>query len=229
MTARLDWVDFKAVQYACRNWHYSRSVPAAKTVKIGVWENGRYIGCVVFSRGANGRIGSPYGLDQLKVCELTRIALSTHQTPVSRIIAIGLRMLRRQSPGIQLVISYAAAEEGHIGTVYQAANWLYEGPKQTYKVRVGDEVIHARTLSKRAEKYGLGIMDYARLKGLEVEYLRGLIRHKYLWPFEPSLREQLRQLAQPFPRVKQAMAGAHPVQRRGGTDPHAPRCNNGDP
>lgn len=37
---KIDYCDIKAARYACEHFHYSKSVPAGKTVKIGVWEDG---------------------------------------------------------------------------------------------------------------------------------------------------------------------------------------------
>ncbi len=90
MTLRLDWVARPAAEYACRHWHYSRSVPAGRLNILGVWEAGQFKGVVIFSKGATPKIGSPYGLTQTEVCELTRVALRDHDAPVSRIIAVAL-------------------------------------------------------------------------------------------------------------------------------------------
>ena len=104
---RLDWCSYEAAKYAVEHWHYSRSMVAGKSSKVGVWEDGKFIGCVVFSRGANNHLGSPYGLEQTDLCELTRVALTRHVAPVSRIVSIAVRMLRKQSPGLRLIVSFA--------------------------------------------------------------------------------------------------------------------------
>ena len=41
---KLDWCSYEAAKYACEHWHYSKCMPVGKTVKIGVWENKKYIG-----------------------------------------------------------------------------------------------------------------------------------------------------------------------------------------
>ena len=89
---RLDWCSFHAAKYACENWHYSKSIPAAPRIMIGVWEDKIFIGCVIFSRGASSNIGKSFNLPQTECCELTRIALTQHLTPVSRIISIALKL-----------------------------------------------------------------------------------------------------------------------------------------
>ena len=39
-------------------------------------------------------------------------------------MAIAVRLLRRQSPGLRLIVSYADPEHAHVGVLYQSMNWL---------------------------------------------------------------------------------------------------------
>lgn len=150
---RIDWATHDATVFACRNWHYSKSVPAGSTIKIGAWENGKYIGVVIFSRGATPEIGSPYGLKQTEICELTRVALTKHITPVSRIMALAFKFLKRQAPGLRMVVSFADAAQGHHGGIYQATNWTYCGGAETHAYNVNGRNVHPKTLHS---KYGRG-------------------------------------------------------------------------
>ena len=72
---KVDWASHKAAKFACQNWHYSRSIPAGKLVKVGAWENKKFVGVVIFARGANKSMLSPFNLRQDQGCELARIAL----------------------------------------------------------------------------------------------------------------------------------------------------------
>lgn len=129
---RLDWATHEAATHACKTWHYSECMPAEKTVKIGTWEDGKFVGVVIFSYGANNSAAKSFGLTQWEVCELTRVALRDHATPVSRIIAITLKMLKAQSPGIRVVFSYSdKTNQGHHGGIYQAGGWQYVGERTT--------------------------------------------------------------------------------------------------
>lgn len=219
---RLGLVDHAAALHACRAWHYSRAVPSGKVVRFGVWENGVFIGVVLFSRGATKQIGLPYGLLQTEVCELTRIALSEHTAPVSRIVSIAIRLLRQKSPGLRLIVSYAAEEEGHLGGIYQAGNWLYEGCVESYTFLIKGVKTHARTVSSRY--HGKASLDWIRANvDPYAQVCRGLRRHKYLMPLDDEMRRQVDRMSKPYPkRAKQAMAGDHPEQRQGSTDPRAP-------
>ena len=206
---RLDWCDRKAAEFACRRWHYSGTLPSGKIVTVGVWEAGRFIGCVAFSRGANNSIGRPYNLSQTQVCELVRVALTRHATPVSRIIRVAVLFLRGLCPTLRLVVSYADPARGHHGGVYQAGGWLYAGPSEARMPFVVDgKAMHRRSVSA---KYGtLRLGDLAAL-GLTVTRGERAFKHTYLLPLDNGMRRQIAGLSKPYPkRVKQANPGDQP-------------------
>src|SRR5690606_854940 len=119
-----------AAKYAVEHWHYSQSLPASKKVKIGAWERPAqvadylFIGCVIYAWGSNQHLGTAFGLSMNETAELCRVALGKHITPVSRIVAISLKMLKRQCPGLRLVVSYADVDQNHHGGIYAAGNWI---------------------------------------------------------------------------------------------------------
>ena len=219
---RIDWATHEAAKYAVENWHYSRSMPSA-SIKIGAWENGKFIGVVIFGRGAASEIGSPYGLPQDQICELVRIALRDHKTPTSRILAIALRMLKSSNPGLRMVVSFADTEQGHHGGIYQATGWLFEGSKEYHAYRVNGAVTHPKTLHSRYGKGGQSIPWLRANVDPKAERISGAKKHKYLMPLDAEMRERILPLAKPYPkRAKQAMTDDQSAQRQGSTDPHAP-------
>jgi hypothetical protein len=52
MNFKLAFTTKEAAKYSVENWHYSRCLPAGKMVIIGVWENDRFIGTIIYSFGA---------------------------------------------------------------------------------------------------------------------------------------------------------------------------------
>jgi hypothetical protein len=124
---RLDWASHDAARWACEKWHYAGVLPTGKLVKVGVWEDDSFRGVVLFSRGASPHLGRQYDLDHTQLCELTRIALREHDAPVSRIVSVALRFLRRSNPGLRLVVSFADPSQDHVGGIYQAGNWVFTG------------------------------------------------------------------------------------------------------
>lgn len=225
MSVRLSWVDRPSIDYACRHWHYARATPAGRLMGLGVFENERFAGVIVFGRGATPRIGQPYDLEQGAVCELVRVALRDHCTPVSRMLAVAIKLVARRCPGLRLIVSYAAAEEGHYGGIYQATNWIYEGPVDSHKIELRGRLVHPRSIGS---KFGRHDMAWLRENvDPRAQMIRGLIRHKYLMPLDAGMRDRLKPLAKPYPkRAKQATFGHHPDG--GGAAPTRALQNSGD-
>ncbi|MGG0756476.1 protein Mom [Brevibacillus laterosporus] len=198
---KIAWATFEAAKFACENFHYSKSLPAGKLVKIGAWEDGKFIGVVIFSRGANNRIGSPYKLTQTECCELTRVALTKHQSFVSEILAKAIKFLKEQSPNIKLIVSYADVEQNHKGGIYQATNWIYEGKTEgeRYFIVHGKKT-HPKSIHSR---YGTGSQRLEWIRN-NVDYQARMIitagKHKYLMPLNKKIRKQIEQLRKPYPK-----------------------------
>lgn len=218
---RVDWATHEAAKYACETWHYSGCVPAGKLVKVGAWEDGKFIGAVLFGRGATPNLCKPYGLAQDECVELVRIALTTHATPVSRIAALALKFLKRANPKLRLVVSFADSTQGHHGGIYQAGNWVYSGQGDAAKFYlIRGKLTHPRSLGS----LGLvqSIQGARRIDpNAQVVVVDG--KHRYLMPLDDDMRKQIAHLAKPYPkRVKQATTDDQSAGRQGGTDPHAP-------
>jgi len=218
---RLDWATAAAARFACTNWHYSKCVPVFKAVRVGVWECGQFIGVVLFGQGATPEIGSPYGLKQIEICELTRVALTRHVSPVSKIIALALRFLRKQSPGLRMVVSFADASQGHHGGIYQAGGWVYVGGAETHGYRVNGTVVHPKTLHSRYGKGGQSIPWLRANVDPHAERVVSGFKHRYLMPLDEEMRREIEPLRKPYPkRAGSAGSGTPPIQGgRGGATP----------
>jgi len=222
----VDWCSYAAAKYAVEHWHYSRSMPAGKMVRVGAWEDGRYIGCVLFSRGAAPHIGDQFGLKQTEVCELTRVALSGHETPTSRIISIALRMLRGLNDGLRLVVSFADTAQGHHGGIYQAGGWLYVGSQRYHVLKVHGQVLHPKTCYSRYGSRGQGIPWLRQHVDPNAERIYTPAKHKYLYPLDKEMRRQIEPLRLPYPKrvhadeATQDATGDQPGE--GGANPTRP-------
>lgn len=222
---RIDWATHAAAKYACENWHYSGCLPVGKLVKIGIWEKGEFVGIVLFAWGMNKSLGSPYGLQMNECCELVRVAMKPHECAVSRVMALALGFLRKQSQGLRLVVSFADPAAGHHGGIYQAGGWTYTGQSAAnFEWR-----LNGKRLNKRAYTgHNFGNPKMQVPTGATRVTLPG--KHRYLMPLDADMREQIAPLAKPYPkRVKQAISGDQPPERQGSTDPHAPKLQGATP
>lgn len=208
---KIDWATHEAASYACKNWHYSGCLPVGKLVKVGAWENGKFIGVVLFGRGANKSLGEPYGCDQTESCELVRIALTSHTTPVSKIMSLALKWLKKTNEKIKLVVSFADTEVGHHGGIYQATNWIYDG-----LTNAADEYLykgkrwHGRAFRKSHGSH----LNYMN-KGLQI--IKGAQKHRYLMPLDAEMKERILPLSKPYPKRAKEQALEHPSNLGGVT------------
>lgn len=198
---RIDWASADAVKYACTHWHYSKSVPVPPLVKVGAWEDGKFIGVVVFSRGATPSLLSPFGLSQTEGCELTRIALTKHSNAVSRIVKLAIMFLRKHNPGLRLIVSFADPSEGHHGGIYQAGNWIYSGKSASSTEYVGPDGKrwHARMVKSK----GWTVVHGIKRKTLTPEQCTKVEKpgkHRYLMPLDAEMKSKILPLSKPYPR-----------------------------
>jgi hypothetical protein len=218
---KIDFATHKAAKFACENWHYSKCVPVGKLVKIGIWECEKFTGVVLFGRGATPNLGKPYSMTQTECVELVRIAMREHETPVSKIVSVALKFLKKTNPNIKLVVSFADQSQGHHGGIYQAGNWVYAGQGQPAKFyMINGKLTHPRSIG--AKGLTQNIEGARRIdKSAHVVDVPG--KHRYLMPLDKKTRKQIVHLSKPYPkRAKQAMADDQSAQRQGSTDPHAP-------
>lgn len=196
----------EAALFAVMKWHYSRRMPRSKLVKFGVWEDGEYIGCVIYGAGASPALLKPYGVRQGEGCELVRVALKRgHKTATTRILGITLKMLKRDFPNLRLVVSFADPRFGHHGGIYQAGNWTYLGQSEPSTVYVDPEgkERHGRTVS------ATGWVTYAtqtrrtvrrsKWKRSDCSRLHLPGKYRYAFPLDAGMRAFLSARRQPHP------------------------------
>lgn len=189
---KLDWCNYKLAKYACENWHYSRSIPTPPYNMIGVWENGKYVGCIIFSRGANKDLGKPFGLKQIEVCELSRVALNNHVNTVTKMISIAIKLLLKRSPGIKLIISFADKNQNHEGVIYKAGNWIYLGKtsKSFLYIDENGKKYHPRQVSPTGLK-----IQYGNIRKVptpdSLNRIEQLPKYRFAYPVTKSMRQEL--------------------------------------
>jgi hypothetical protein len=109
--------------------------------------------------------------------------------------------LKQQSPGVKVVVSYADTEQGHLGKIYQAANWMYVG-----KVLENDRsafIVHGRKMHPRS----VGARGWTQsLKWLQehidpnASKVFSTGKHKYIWFFDQELKRKFAPLKMPYPK-----------------------------
>lgn len=216
ISLKLDWATHTSAKFACENWHYSKSTPVPPLVKVGVWEDSRFIGVVIFSRGASSNLLKPYNLNTEEGCELTRVALAMHKAPVSRILALAFKFLKKNSPKLRLIVSFADPNEGHHGGIYQATNWIYAGvtaPTTKYVDKQGREW-HSRQVSEKGYNVQQGNIRKT-VRPSECIKIAQEGKHRYLLALDHLMKEQIAVLSKPYPKRAGSKANVVPADQAG--------------
>lgn len=191
---KLDWCSYQAAKFAVEHWHYSKTIPANRSNYIGVWEDGVFIGAIIFGLGASPSLGKPYGLGIFEISELTRVALNSHKSSVSKILSIAIKMVKNKNKGIRLLVSFADQFREHTGVIYQANNWIYTGETSPSEMLlINGDYIDPRRYNghghNKKQKIPVGAVT-----------VKTPPKYRYLFPLDDAMRKQIEPLRKPYPK-----------------------------
>ena len=189
----VDFCSYEAAKYAVMNWHYSKRMPRSRQQFVGVWEDGQFIGAVIFGKSVTPHLGKKYQLDAWTSAELTRIALNSHAAPVSKIVSAAIKLIATKNKGVRLLVSYADPNVGHVGGIYQAMNWIYVG--KSAKIT---QYWFRNQWRNDTRLFKLFAANPAIKKTCPTRILEG--KHEYLYPLDRAMRRQIEPLAKPYPK-----------------------------
>ncbi|HET8839731.1 MAG TPA: protein Mom [Flavobacteriaceae bacterium] len=196
---RIEKASGKAIRYACLKFHYAKAVPQIRLGYSVFNDADEWCGVVLFSNGANPRIAQEYGLVQGQVVELVRVALNGKQNTTSQVLGTCLRKLKKDAPLVKIIVSYADRNQDHIGTIYQATNWLYMDERSNERgIMLNGRLTHRRSVGK---KYGNTSIEWLRKNvDRKAEIIRGKTKIKYVFPMNKWERKRLKEIAKPYPK-----------------------------
>lgn len=211
---RLEIASKKAVQYALMNFHYAKKIaPRATDSAFSVFnEKNEWCGVICFGLGASPNIHSPFGLNAGEVIELIRVALNGKQSSTSKVVSIGLKLLKKNNPLVKLVVSYADKGQEHVGVIYQATNWYFIQDIKSSDTQyfVNNEWRHSKAIKPQIKK----IAPKRKASG----------KYKYIYPLDKTLIPLCKSLSKPYPKqavevhklnssqTSEKVGGANPTQ-----------------
>lgn len=139
-------IDSKDTYYYLLNIHYAKRIPSI-SYAYGLFDDDYLVGVICYGTPSSSplRTGIAGKENAHRVLELNRLCLlDNKKNEASILISKSILLL----PHGCIIVSYADSSQNHIGTVYQATNFIYTGlsAKRTdYKVK-GLEHIHTQTL-----------------------------------------------------------------------------------
>ena len=200
----------EAIRYACMHFHYAKSVPV-NPIGYNVYnDKNEWCGVILYAYGANKNLGTQYNLPLGGVLELVRVALNGKQEQTSKALALTIKCIKKDVPMCQLIVSYADCDQDHLGTIYQATNWIYTG--ETTSGNRGGFMIHGKKTHPKSIYTRMVMIDGKKQhcpqtlemvkKFFDPNATEFITKGKrcYLMPLKKGLRESLMHLNKPYPK-----------------------------
>lgn len=130
-------------------WHYSHNMNGIiSDYCFGLYDGDALIGAMVYGKIAMANVWKRYVNKQEDIIELRRLCCidNTPRNTESYFIGKTLKWLQKNT-NIKMVISYADATYGHVGTIYKASNFKYLGMTKPGKViRFNGQTFHDKAI-----------------------------------------------------------------------------------
>ena len=154
-------------------------------------------------------------MEKEEVLELTRLYIDDGYGKNIESLSMGksFKWLKQNASNIKMLISYADPEQMHLGTIYQATNWLYQDCRDiqlmpNYSVSLGEphKWIHSRTVFS---KWGSHNVEHLKKHIGQTFYRkREAPKHRYLYFLGSSrenkkMRAQLKHDCKAYPKNKE--------------------------
>lgn len=184
--------------------HYARRT-CPISYAFGAYIDGVLVGVVTYGTPVSSslRVGLCGEVWIDKVLELNRLCCESIKNLASTLVGKSLKML----PKPTVIVSYADIEQGHIGYIYQATNFLYTGlsAKRTdWKIK-GMEHLHGATVADMSRGQP-NRADFMREKFGDDFYLKDRSRkHRYVFfcgskTQNNAMRKALNYAVEPYPK-----------------------------
>lgn len=183
-----------------KNHYLHRKAPCS--FSFGLFDNNNLIGVIIYGTPSSAPLRSGIcGKDEKNnVIELTRLWVQdgTPKNTESYFIGNTIKLVDKE-----IIVSYAEVEQGHVGTVYQATNWIYTGlsAKRTNWTIDGINK-HCQTL---ADKYTS--KEIREIYGDKFKLVSRPRKHRYIYINAKSKKrkkeiiKKLKYKIEPYPKI----------------------------
>lgn len=190
------------------NVHYAKRVPSI-SYAFGLFDGSEIEGVVTFGTPSSAPMRSGLLGPEMasRVLELNRLCLRRNRhNDATKLISASLKQL----PSPCAIVSFADTGQGHVGTVYQAANFIYCGlsAKRTdWKIR-GLEHLHGQSVADQTRGLADRVGAMRARYGADFYLADRSRKHRYVY-FTGSKRERKEMLAalrypvEPYPKADQ--------------------------
>ena len=200
-------INYETAARMVETYHYAHRVPSI-VVAVGMYVDDVLAGCCTFGIPINRNMLACCGEDHIPHgLELNRLFVHdwAGRNSESWLIARGFDAVQRDIRDVRFLVSYADEQHSHIGTIYQATNWLYTGtgnPGGGGLVLIDGEPRHKKSLF---DVYGTADILTLEAAGHTIERTNRAPKHRYVYFLgsrrqRKALRKALKWPVLPYPK-----------------------------
>jgi hypothetical protein len=186
--------------------HYSGRVVQNSQIHFGVFMQGSLQGVMQFGNPIDKRKVLPLVKDTKwnDMLELNRMAFSDAlpKNSESRAISIAMKIIKKNYPNIEWVLSFSDGTQCGDGTIYRASGFSLIGINK-------NSTIYKLSNGETAAKHGTSKIDFTGAKRLDGFQL------KYIYFLNPEAKNRLTVPVLPFSKIDEAGARMYKGIRRG--------------
>ena len=204
-----------------RKYHYSGKVVNNSQLHFGAFLGGVLHGVMSFGSSMDNRrmMGLVHGTGWNEFIELNRLAFDEYlpRNSESRCLSIAMRLLKKNTPQIKWVVSFADGCQCGDGTIYRASGFLLSGIKEnkTMLLMPNGEIIADKTLNNSNYKKKGQSAGYWKKHGATP--IKGF-QLRYIYFIDPAYRPKLTVPEIPFSEIAKRGASMYLGKRPGSVD-----------
>ena len=199
----------KDANNAIKKLHYSGTVVPNSQLHLGVFIENKLEGVMQFGSSMRKDLIMPLvsGTKWSEFIELNRMAFSDKlpRNSESRALSIALRMIKKHSPFIKWVVTFADATQCGDGTIYRACGFVLTGIKRNSQLAINPEtkkVMHKISAFHIGKEYEHS--QWEKLDGFQL---------RYIYFLDPTYRARLTVPELPYSEIKARGATMYKGQR----------------
>jgi hypothetical protein len=185
----------------CQKYHYLKSYPGGSMLNLGIFTGDRLLGVAVLGAGPANAYRLFSGASREEVICLTRFWLDDRLEPrsESRVLGVIIRSLRKNLPGVKVLLAYSDPAAGHTGVIYRAAGFIFlgESTKTPMYLLPDGKTHHSRSLG---QVYGSRSVHYLRQQGLSIEVINQIPKLTYAYLLDRTWSSRLTKPVKPYPK-----------------------------
>jgi hypothetical protein len=186
-------IDKKIAKEIIINNHYSKKWSSCRFA-FGLFRNDKLVGVAVYGFPVGRQVVKSISsiLENKDVLELTRLFVYDSEPRNTETMFLSMTFKHLKQEKIKVIVSYSDPLYGHVGIIYQASNFLYQGNNtmlvKGYSYKINEKVYHARSA---VAKFGSVKDEVLKKFDSKYEKVELLKKHRYIYILDKKSKKDI--------------------------------------